>query len=207
MEEGEIETGRDGRSAVMGAVSDAAAHAAAEKAAYTQGEDRPLGALAGLMAAYGTTVAALGLVIRRSGRGLPERFKPGDLALMAVATHKLSRLIAKDPIASPVRAPFTRLAVQPAAELHEEARGTGARKAVGELVSCPFCVSQWIATTFAFSLVLAPRPTRWVMSVFATVAGADLLQHAYAFAQQRSNQEARPQETRPQETRPQEERS
>lgn len=168
-------------------MTDATANAAAEKAEYTQGEDRPLGALAGLMAAYGTAVAGLGLVVRRSGRDLPERFEAGDLALMAVATHKLSRLIAKDAITSPVRAPFTRLAGQPAAaELHEEVRGTGARKAVGELVSCPFCISQWIATTFAFGLILAPRPTRWAMSVLASVAGADFLQYAHAFAQQKT---------------------
>lgn len=139
------------------------------------------------MAAYGAAVTAAGLLVRRSGRRLPERFAASDLALMAVATHKLSRLIAKDPITSPVRAPFTRFAGQSAdAELHEEVRGTGARKAMGELVSCPFCISQWAATSFAFSLVLAPRATRWVMSVFAAVTGADFLQYAYAHAQQRT---------------------
>lgn len=139
------------------------------------------------MAAYGCVVAALGLVVRRSDRELPERFEVGDLALVAVATHKLSRLVAKDPITSPLRAPFTRLSGQSAeAELQEEVRGTGSRKAFGELISCPFCISQWVATSFSFGLVFAPRATRWIMSVFATVAGADFLQYAHAFAQQRT---------------------
>ncbi len=30
-----------------------------------------------------------------------------DTALCAVATHKLSRLLARDPVTSPLRAPFT----------------------------------------------------------------------------------------------------
>ncbi|MGH8897911.1 MAG: DUF1360 domain-containing protein [Egibacteraceae bacterium] len=178
---------REGRGRLAQAMSGAAASIAAQKAEYTQGEDRPLGAFAALIATYVATVTALSALVRRSDRELPERFKAADLALMAIATHKLSRLIAKDPITSPIRAPFTRLAGQSApAELHEEVRGTGARKALGELVSCPFCVSQWTATGFSFGLVVAPRATRWVMSVFAAVTGADFLQYAYALAQQRT---------------------
>jgi hypothetical protein len=169
------------------AITDAAASIKAQKGEYAQGEDRPLEAFAALMAAYGVTVTALGLVVRRSDRELPQRFDAGDLALIAVATHKLSRLIAKEPITSPFRAPFTRFAgASGPAELHEEVRGSGPRKALGELVTCPFCVSQWIATSFSFGLVLAPRTTRWVMSVFAAVTGADFLQYAYAFAQQQT---------------------
>lgn len=178
---------QEGRGKLAQAMTGAAASIAAEKAEYTQGEDRPLGAFAGLIATYVATVAALSVLVRRSDRELPERFKAGDLVLMAVATHKLSRTIAKDPITSPLRAPFTRLAGQSApAELHEEVRGTGARKALGELISCPFCISQWTATGFSFGLVVAPRATRWVMSVFAAVTGADFLQYAYALAQQRT---------------------
>jgi Protein of unknown function (DUF1360) len=178
----------DSRGKFAQAMSDVAASIMAEEAAYTHGEDRPLEAFAALIATYMATVTALGALVRCSDRKLPERFKAGDLALMAIATHKLSRLIAKEAITSPLRAPFTRFAGQSGpAELHEEVRGSGARKALGELVSCPFCVSQWTATSFSFGLVLAPRVTRWVMSVFTAVTGADFLQYAYAFAQQRTS--------------------
>jgi hypothetical protein len=51
------------------------------------------------------------------------------------------------------------------------------RHAVGELVTCPFCVSQWVATGFAFGFVLAPRATRQVAGVFASLELADLLQY------------------------------
>jgi hypothetical protein len=155
------------------------------KAAYAHGEHRPLGAFLGIMGAYAGTVGALAGVMRATGRSLPERIGGRDLALISVATHKLSRLIAKDPVTSPLRAPFTRFAgTSGEAELREEVRGTGARKAVGELVTCPFCVGQWVATGFLFGLVLAPRPTRFAASVFTALTVADGLQLAYAAAEQ-----------------------
>lgn len=156
-----------------------------EKAAYTGGEERPLGSFAAVMASYGVVVAGLSALVAARGRGLPERVGAADLALISVATHKVSRLIAKDPVTSPLRAPFTRFAgTSGEAELAEEVRGTGARKAVGELVTCPFCLAQWVATGFAFGLVLAPRATRLTATVFTVVAAADVLQFAYSGIEQ-----------------------
>jgi len=104
---------------------------------------------------------------------------------LAVATHKLSRQIAKDPVTSPIRAPFTRYAGTSAeAELDEEVRGAGLRKALGELVSCPFCLGQWVATIGVFGLIVVPRSTRAAASVFAVLTGSDMLQYAYARLQQ-----------------------
>jgi hypothetical protein len=74
---------------------------------YAQGEDFPLGGYATAMSIYGGAVAALAAAVRVTGRELPERIGAWDTALAAVATHKLSRLIAKDPVTSPLRAPFT----------------------------------------------------------------------------------------------------
>ena len=160
------------------------AAAAREKARYAGGEERPLGSYAGLMAAYGTMVVALAALVRRRGRGLPERIQLGDLALLSVATHKISRLLAKDPVTSPLRAPFTRFeGTSGPAELKEDVRGVGPRKAVGELITCPFCLSQWIATLLAFGLVLAPRATRLAASIFTGLTAADFLQFAYAGAE------------------------
>ena len=56
--------------------------------------------------------------------------------------------------------------------------------AAGELITCPFCLAQWVATGLAAGLVFAPRATRLVMSTFSAVAGADFLQYAYASLQQ-----------------------
>ena len=68
-------------------------------------------------------------------------------------------------------------------ELEEEVRGTGWRHAVGELLTCPFCLAQWTATVLVAGVAVAPRLTRTVMSVLAVVTGSDFLQFAYAGVQ------------------------
>jgi hypothetical protein len=156
-----------------------------EVAAYQGDGELPVQAFAGLMGVYAAFVAAGAVAVRR--RGLPERPAWSDVALVAVATHRLSRLITKAPVTSPLRAPFTRYeGVSGSAELKEEVRGTGARKAVGELLTCPFCISQWLATGFTFGLVLAPRGTRMAAAVLTSVTAADFLQFARCAAEQRT---------------------
>lgn len=162
----------------------AAAHR--EKHAYTAGEDRPLGSFLLLMGLYGSLAGGLAVAVHRNGRQLPNP-SWSDIALVATATHKLSRLVAKDPVTSPLRAPFARYAGQSGeAELAEEVRGTGPRKAIGELITCPFCVGQWVSTGFIFGLILAPAPTRWTAAVFTALAGSDVLQLLYAKVQQKA---------------------
>jgi hypothetical protein len=153
--------------------------------AYAAGHDRPLRDYGAFMAAYGAGIAALVAVGRRRGVKLPERIGIGDLALAAVATHRVSRLVSKDSITSVVRAPFTRY-VEPAGagEVNEEVRGTGLRHAIGELLGCPFCLGQWVGTGFVAGLVFAPRATRVVASVFSVVAASDALQFGYAALQE-----------------------
>ena len=153
---------------------------------YAPGGDRPLGGYAVLMGLYGAAVTAGAVALRRRNRPLPD-LRALDVVLTGVATHKLSRRMSKDSVTSPLRAPFTRYeGVAGAAELQERVRGQGLRKAVGELISCPFCLSQWVATAFMFGLLAAPRATRWTASVFASLALADFLQFAYAWAEQRA---------------------
>lgn len=158
-----------------------AAEAEAER--YRAGEERPLGGYLVLMSIYSTVLAALSALVRRRG-GLPERVGAADLALLGVATHKLSRLITKDSVTAVVRAPFTTYS-EPSGEgeVNEEVRGSGLRHAAGELLTCPFCAAVWVATVLAFGLVLVPRPTRLVASILSAVTSSDFLQLAYAIAQ------------------------
>lgn len=152
-------------------------------APYSADESRPLRSFVGLMAAYGAMVAAGSLLVQRRG-GPPERLRADDLALVAVATHKISRLVAKDPVTSPLRAPFTRFAgTTGPAELKEDVKGTGAQKAMGELVTCPFCIGQWVATALVFGLALGPRTTRMVAGTFSALTAADFLHFAYSAAE------------------------
>ncbi|MGH9011483.1 MAG: DUF1360 domain-containing protein [Acidimicrobiia bacterium] len=43
-----------------------------------------------------------------------------------------------------------------------------------------------MSTGFVFGFLTAPRATRWMASVFASLALADFLQFAYAWAEQRA---------------------
>lgn len=160
-----------------------ASEARREEDAYSHGVDRPLGGYVASMSVYGATAAVLGFVVRR--RGVPRSIPWSDVALVSLATHKLARLIAKDSVTSPLRAPFTRFqGAAGEAELNEEVRGQGALKAVGELITCPFCLGQWVATGFVFGLALAPRATRMVATIFTALAVSDFLQVGYTGAVQ-----------------------
>jgi hypothetical protein len=151
---------------------------------YRNGNDRPLAGYLKLMSVYATGTLGAVLAARKAGR-VPARLSPWDVAQLAVATHKVSRLIAKDPVTSPLRAPFTTYeGLSAPSELEEEVRGHGLQHSVGELLTCPMCLAQWVATGFSVGLVFAPGPVRLAMSTFTAVAGADFLQHAYVKLQQ-----------------------
>jgi hypothetical protein len=161
---------------------------AEEKHEYEGDRDRPLGGFLAVAGTYAAAVTGGVVVLRRRRQALPERVAAADLALLTVATHKLSRLLAKDPVTSPLRAPFTRFeGLSGPAELAEKVRGTGLRKAVGALVTCPFCLAVWVATAFVFGLVVAPRATRLAASVLTAVTGADVLHLAYAALEERAS--------------------
>jgi Protein of unknown function (DUF1360) len=153
-------------------------------AGHSPGQDRPLGGYAMLLGTFGAVAAGFAGWFHRSGRDLPDTVRPGDLILVTIATQKCSRLIARDRVTSAVRAPFTRFQDDAGpGEVDEAARGRGLRRAVGELLVCPYCLGMWTAGGFIAGLIAAPRPTRWVAAVFTTLAGADTLQIAYGKAE------------------------
>lgn len=180
--------GRDTRGGIAGRVRRGVNRL---RQAYAPEEHRPLGGYLLSMSGYAGMTAALAAAIRISGRPLPERPPGADVLLISVATHKLSRLLTKDAVTSPLRAPFTRYR-EPVghAEVAEEvrARHGSTGHAVGELLSCPFCIAMWVATLFTGGLVLAPRATRLVATGLTAVAVSDFLQLAYGAAKSAAEQ-------------------
>jgi hypothetical protein len=152
---------------------------------YSGGEERPLGGYLATMTVYGGLVGTLAATARLTGRAVPEELSWADVIRCAAATQKLSRLLAKDPVTSPLRAPFTSFdGTSGPAELREQVRGRGGRKTVGEMVSCPFCIGVWVATGFTAGLIYLPRTTRLATATLTALAGADLLQFVHALLEQ-----------------------
>ncbi len=153
-------------------------------AGYAPGEETPLGGYALLMAAFSSLAAAFAAWFRRSGRELPDRVDGRDLALITVASHKASRLVAKDKVTSAIRAPFAEYQGSAGpGEVDERPRGRGIRRVVGELLVCPYCLGMWTSAAMTAGLLVAPRFTRWMCAVLVAFFGADILQIAYKKAE------------------------
>jgi hypothetical protein len=149
-------------------------------------ERPPLLAYTVMVAIFNALFGAALFAAKRSGRQLPERVGTTDLVLIGIASHKLSRLISKDKVMSPVRAPFTELEGSGGpGELEERSRGKGARKAIGELLVCPYCLGLWVVAGFSLGLLFAPRLTRFLAAIFSALTLSDFLQIAYKAAEEK----------------------
>jgi hypothetical protein len=143
-------------------------------------EEQPLDAYATLTAVFNAGLVTALVAAARRGR-LPGRFRVGDVAAMALTTHKLSRVITKDSVTSFLRAPFVHLEEKSGSNsLEEEPRGHGLQHSIGELVSCPECTGQWVAGGLLVGMLHAPRATRAITAMYSALAVADVLQFVYA---------------------------
>ncbi len=132
------------------------------------------------MGTFSSLAAAFATWFHRSGRELPERIDPRDLALLTVASHKAARMVTKDRVTSAVRAPFTRFEHDAGpGEVSESARGRGLQRAIGELLVCPYCLGMWTSAALTAMLLVFPRFTRWFATVLTMFFGSEMLQFAY----------------------------
>jgi hypothetical protein len=147
---------------------------------YKKGEDIPLFSYGVLAGVFNLVFALFLLVARVTGRPIPERIEARDIALLGMAAHKVSLVGSQDAVTSPLRAPFTELQEKESPKkLDEKPRGEGLQRSVGELLTCKFCLSVWVASFFTYGLVLVPRLTRLVAAVFAIVTVSDHLHQIY----------------------------
>ena len=153
---------------------------------YAEPDERPpFRTYAALAATFNAGFAGALLAAKRKDR-LPERVSPEDVILIGTASHKLSRLVAKDKVTAFLRAPFTEYQGRGGpAEVEERARGEGVRRALGELLICPYCLGLWASGAFHAGLLLAPRTTRVVASTLTALTLSDFLQIAYKAAEDR----------------------
>lgn len=154
-------------------------------ARYSPDEDKPIRSYVVLMSVFSALAGAFAVWFRSSERELPDRMEGRDLMLVTVASHKAARMISKDRVTTPIRAPFARFEGEAGpGEVSEKARGHGLRRAIGELLICPYCLGMWTSAAFTAGLLVAPRFTRWIAAVLAIFFGSELLQIAYKRAEE-----------------------
>jgi hypothetical protein len=158
------------------------------ESSYSPSDPKPLKSYGALTLAFNAAAAGFLASQRRAGRELPERIPASDLLLLTTGTYKLSRLIAKDRVMSFLRAPFTRYVDESdrPSEVTEEPRGTGLRQSIGELLVCPYCLSQWVGAGFLAAYLRQPRMARVAATMFTIVAGSDLLQETWVAVDKRA---------------------
>jgi hypothetical protein len=131
-----------------------------------------------LTALFSASVASFLFCRRRSH--LPAQLTLTDLVLLGLATQKLSRLATRSKIMMPVRAPFTQDPHRTGSgEIEETPRGSGWRKSIGELLTCPFCMGTWISLALLVGVSFEARVTRFVAGIFAVGSLSDFVQQAY----------------------------
>jgi hypothetical protein len=103
-----------------------------------------------------------------------------ELLSFSLATQHLSRLVTKDSVTAVLRAPFVEFN-GPAGEgrANETPVGAGVRKAIGELLTCPFCTAQWVATGLVACWIVVPSLASAAVSTSAVARTSDYLQVAY----------------------------
>lgn len=124
--------------------------------AYDPARKLPLGGYAAIVGCFGAAFGAATLAVGRS-RAEP-RIRLADVALLGIATHQLSMIAARDRVLAPFRAPFVKYEESiGAGELRETSRGDGLRKAIGDLVSCPYCMAPWVGSALALDFATKPN--------------------------------------------------
>lgn len=151
---------------------------------YGGGREMPLQGYSLLLGLF-TSAFALGLVATKNKES--KKLSLSEFGLLALATHKISRIITKDWVTSPLRANFTRYEKSlGAGELKESSRGAEMQKAVGDLLTCPYCIGPWVASLLYFSKISAPKTSRVVTEIFAAVALSDFLHRFFEWARSSS---------------------
>ena len=154
---------------------------------YAEPEERPpFAGRAFLTTVFNAALAGGVVAAKRRGHQLPERVDARDVVLYGVAGHKMSRLLTKSKVTAFIRAPFTEYQGPGApSEVEERPRGTGLRRAVAELLTCPFCLSLWLIAGMHVAALFAPRTTRLVASILNAQTLSDFLQVGYKAAEKK----------------------
>jgi hypothetical protein len=94
--------------------------------------------------------------------------------LLGVATQQVARTLTTDRVTSAIRSPVTE------GEGQRTPTGQGIQRALGELLTCRYCVAPWIALGFTAAFVRFPAQTRIACEVLSVASISDTLNRGYA---------------------------
>lgn len=148
----------------------------------TPSENRHYAVLSGVYGALATGVAVS--AARRQGDDAP-LLDPRELALFALASAGLTRVVSEEKVGSWIRAPF----LDEAPDGTRTPRGSGAQYVVGELLSCTRCLGSWSGLGLLTARTAAPIPARVGASLLAISYINSVLQSGFASVRGRANVE------------------
>jgi hypothetical protein len=137
---------------------------------------------------YATLVAIFGLGAALASRASDpdQELRAIDLVTLGLATFKASRVLARDKVTSFVREPFVEESAYDGEA--ETPKGTGMKRAIGELVTCTRCVGMWIATGLAASTSVTPRFSRLLIWSLDAAAINDFLLAGFTALTEKANE-------------------
>jgi Protein of unknown function (DUF1360) len=141
----------------------------------------PHGAYATIAGVFFGGLATVAALSRRSPPGTAL-----ELAALAAATFKVSRMLTRERVGSFVRQPFVEGDADTGEDEHPA--GTGLQRAIGELVTCPRCLGTWSAAALVSTEMISPRFGRLVTWSLGASAANDFLQAAFAALRAKANE-------------------
>lgn len=141
-------------------------------------KDSPKGGYAVIMAIFLTAFGAVAASLRRNPATLASTPPARDIALLGIATFRLSRLLTADRVTSVLRAPVVEEGVGEAqleGVVQKPKQEGGMVQAVGELLTCPWCVSVWAAAFNVYLMTLFPRLGRLFLLILSSSGISELL--------------------------------
>ena len=149
-------------------------------------ERPPYRSYAAIAATFAGGLAVAGIAGRTLGRD-PQCQTPLDFAVLAAASFKAARTVARDEVTSFVRQPFVQGEAH-SGEGEEPVESGGMQQAIGELVTCTRCIGTWTAAGLATTQILAPRFGRLLTWSLAAAAANDFLQGGFAALTAKANE-------------------
>ncbi|MDP9372765.1 MAG: DUF1360 domain-containing protein [Chloroflexota bacterium] len=140
-------------------------------------EQRPHGAYALITGVYLAIFGAVAAAVGRNRKLSAETPPPRDLVLLGLATYRLTRILSADAVTSVVRQPFVEegKGEEKIEGTQEQPKGSGLQRAIGQLVTCPWCTSAWAGAFNVYLFTLFPRIGRLLLLSLASSGIANLL--------------------------------